>query len=339
MAKENRQWRLISRPEGTVERDIFEWRVEPVPALEEGQFLVRNLYLSFDPAMRVWMNEGDSYMPAIRLGEVMRCGSVAQVVESRHPDYAVGDFVAGGFGWQDYCVTDGTGLFPSRKLPPDSPLTLPLSLLGATGLTAYFGMLEIGQVREGQTVVVSGAAGATGSVAGQLANIKGCRVIGIAGGKDKCRWLLDEAGFDAAIDYRNENVAQRLREMCPDGIDVYYDNVGGQTLDAVLGQIAQGAKIVLCGAISAYNDPRGGHGLRNYPNLITQRGTMQGFIILDYAHRFGQAVRDLGYWANQGRIVWREDIQEGLENAPEVLNRLFTGKNQGKQLLKLADPE
>ncbi|HKE10085.1 MAG TPA: NADP-dependent oxidoreductase [Myxococcota bacterium] len=249
----NRQWVLSSRPAGLVKESDFAWREVPVPAPSEGQFLVRNLYLSFDPAMRGWMEDRPSYVPPVAIGEVMRAGSVAQVVESKNPVFRPGEFVQGTFGWQDYAVSDGRGPLPVSKLPPGVPLTWPLGVLGITGLTAYFGLLDLGNPAAGETAVVSGAAGATGSVAAQIAKLKGCRVIGIAGGRDKCAWLRDVAGLDAAIDYKAEDVGGRLRALCPRRIDLYFDNVGGPILDAVLAQIAVRARIVLCGGISSYN--------------------------------------------------------------------------------------
>ncbi len=333
----NRQWLLVKRPEGALDEACFEWREGSVPQPGKGEFLVRNLWLSFDPTQRGWMTM-DSYVPKIPLGEVMRAASVGQVVESHHPDFAAGDLVQGGFGWQDYAVSDGGGLFPARKLPPGTPPNLALSLFGITGLTAYFGVLDVGQPDAGETFVVSGAAGATGSVAGMIAKLRGCRVVGIAGGPAKCNWLTKEAGFDAAIDYKSEDVGARLSELCPDGIDVYFDNVGGDTLDQVLARIGLGARIVLCGAISRYELSDWGPGPGNYFNLIIQRGRMEGFIVLDYADRFPEAIEQLAVWQAAGKVVQIEDVAEGLENAPKTLQRLFRGANFGKQLLRIADP-
>jgi NADPH-dependent curcumin reductase len=246
--------------------------------------------------------------------------------------------VLGAFGWQDYVATDGQGFMPLRKLPPGVPPNLALSLFGITGPTAYFGMVDVGQVKAGETVVVSGAAGSTGSVAGQIAKIKGCRVVGTAGGGTKCDWLVKEAGFDGAIDYKSENVGERLSALCPNGIDVFFDNVGGTVLDEVLARINLKARIVLCGAIARYNDAVPTPGLANYINLIVQRGRMEGFIVLDYASRFPEAIEALNRWRQEGRLVQKEDVAVGLENAPRTLMRLFTGENFGKQLLKIADP-
>ena len=332
----NRQWRLAARPEGMVGEEHFRWIEEPVARPEaDGQVLVRVLYLSCDPTQRGWMAR-DTYLPAVGIGEVMRSFGVGRVVESRHPHFAEGQLVQGLLGWQDYALVDA-----SREritpLPDDVPIEIAMSVLGVTGLTAYFGLLEVGRPVAGETVVVSGAAGATGSVAGQIARLVGCRTVGIAGGPDKCRWLVDEAGFDAAIDYRSENVARKLVKHCPDGIDIYFDNVGGEILDAALARLAFNGRVVLCGAISQYSQSEPGPGPRNYLNLLLQRGRMEGFIILDYLDRAGEAVAQLGRWVKDGEIKVQIDLQEGLENAPRTLRRLFTGANVGKQLLRICE--
>jgi NADPH-dependent curcumin reductase CurA len=280
----------------------------------------------------------DTYVPAIPLGEVMRAASVGQVLESRHPDYKPGQLVQGFFGWQDYVTSDGKGIFAMRKLPAGVPPNLALSLFGITGPTAYFGVLDIGRVREGETFVVSAAAGATGSIAGQIAKIKGCKVIGIAGGSTKCRWLVDQARFDGAIDYRAEDVGKRLDALCPDGIDVFFDNVGGTVLDDVLARIRVRARIVLCGAIARYNSDAPAPGPANYFNLTLRRARMEGFLVLDYIERLNEAISALAGWLADGGLRQKEDVVVGLEHAPTTLARLFTGENFGKQLLKVADP-
>jgi len=338
MAEPNRKWVLKSRPQGLVDRSNFEWREEAVPTVGEGEFLVRNLYLSCDPTQRGWM-EFDTYVPAIPIGEVMRSVSAGQVVESKHADFARGDLVSGAFGWQDYAVSKGDGLVPPMRIPPGVDLATALSLFGITGLTAYFGLLDIGAPTPGETVVVSGAAGSTGSFAAQIAKIKGARVIGIAGGAKKCAWLTDELGLDATIDYREKNVGARLAELCAKGVDVYFDNVGGEILDAVLAHLADGARIALCGAISGYNDVAHMPGIRNYVNLIVHRATMRGFLLFDFAARIPEAIAELAGWAAAGQLKNQVDIVNGLENAPDALRRLFTGENLGKQLVKIADPE
>jgi NADPH-dependent curcumin reductase len=333
----NRQWRLASRPAGMVDASNFTWVEEPVPSLDkDGQVLVENLYLSLDPTQRGWIAR-DSYMPAVRIGEVMRSSAAGRVVASRHPGFAPGDRVRGLFGWQDYAVVDAGTPGAVSKVPPGVALTLALSALGTTGLTAYFGLLDVGKAKAGETVVVSGAAGATGSAVGQIAKIKGCRAIGIAGGPAKCAWVVQELGFDACIDYKSEDVAARLGEICPKGVDVYFDNVGGDILDAALARLAFHGRVVLCGAISQYNDTELPPGPKHYLNLLLQRGRMEGFIVVDYLSRAGEAVRELAAWVAEGKLKDRVDVVEGLEHAPAALQRLFRGENTGKQLLKIAE--
>lgn len=335
----NRQWVLAKRPHGMVGRDNFEYREEPIPEPGEGEVLLRNLYLSFDPTQRGWMEDRESYLPPVQIGEVMRAGSVAQVVESRHADFERGDLVQTTGGWQDFLVSSpGSGVMGLSKLPEGTPPTLALSVLGVTGLTAYWGLLDLGQPRPGQTVLVSGAAGATGSVAGQIARIKGCRVVGIAGGPEKCRWLTEQARFDAAIDYKADDVDARIAELCPDRVDVFFDNVGGSILEAALNHINMHARVVMCGGISAYNATEPVPGPTNLMNLVIMRARMEGFIVIDYLNRSAEAVEDLLGWMAQGKLVHQEDVQEGFDNIPDTLNRLFTGRNLGKQLLKIADP-
>jgi NADPH-dependent curcumin reductase len=333
----NRQWILEARPVGHLTGNEFRWNETSIPKPSEGQVLIRNLWLSFDPTQRGWMSR-DSYVPMIPLGEVMRAIGIGQVIESRVFEFKPGDFVQGWWGWQDYVATDGRGLGGMNKLPPGVPANMALSLFGITGLTAYFGLTEIGQVKPGETVVVSGAAGSTGSIAGQIAKIKGCRVVGTAGGKEKCDWLTQVAGFDGAIDYKNEDIGSRLSALCPSGIDLFFDNVGGAVLNEVLARINLRARIVLCGAISRYNEAVLPPGPSNYSNLVPKRARMEGFIILDYVPRFREAIDVLGRWHREGKLVQKEDIVVGLENAPRALMRLFTGENFGKQLLKIADP-
>ena len=338
MADLNRQWLLASRPVGPVKESDFSWQEGPVPEPREGQLLVRTLYLSFDPAMRGWMNERATYVPPVRLGAPMRAGAVAQVIESRHPDYRRGELVQGTFGWQDYAtVAPGSGGFGLMKLEPGVPPSWYLGVLGITGLTAYFGMLEVANPAAGETVLVSGAAGATGSVAGQLGRLRGARVVGIAGGPRKCDWLTGTAGFDAAIDYRGEDVAARIDALCPEGVDVYFDNVGGELLESVLERLRLRARVALCGAISTYNAVEAPPGPRNLINLVLRRARLEGFLVLDYAEQFSTAIQALRKWVEAGALVHEEDIREGLENAPKTLLRLFAGENLGKQLLRVAD--
>ncbi|MBV8749034.1 MAG: NADP-dependent oxidoreductase [Candidatus Eremiobacteraeota bacterium] len=332
-ATTNRRFTLAHRPVGLPKRSDWDFAAEPVRAPGEGEALVEVLYLSLDPAMRGWMNEGRSYIPPVEIGAVMRAFGVGRVVESRHPDLAPGDHVSGGLGMQEYATLDGSHL--TKIDLRVAPLTTYVSALGGTGMTAYFGLLDVGKPAAGQTVVVSGAAGAVGSVVGQIAKIKGCRVVGIAGGADKCRYVVDELGFDAAIDYKAEDVRKALREHAPRGIDVYFDNVGGPILDAALTNLARHARIVLCGAISQYNSTTGVTGPSNYMSLLVTRSRMEGFVVFDYAPRYGEAAREIAGWMQAGRLVSREEIVEGIETFPDALLRLFRGENNGKLVLKV----
>ncbi len=333
--KTNRRWLLASRPQGMVDASNFQWVDEPVPTPAEGEVLVRNLYLSADPTQRGWM-AFDTYLPAVKIGEVMRSFGMGRVEQSRSEAFAPGDLVMGLVGWQDYALVPAKGAAALMKVPAGVPIPLAMSALGLTGLTAYFGLLDVGRPAPGETVVVSGAAGATGSAAAQIARIKGCRTIGIAGGKDKCEWLVKEARLDAAIDYKSDDVPARLKELCPKGIDVYFDNVGLPLLDDALAHLAMRGRIVVCGAIAAYNEARGA-GPKNYMNLVIKRGRMEGFLVSDFMKRAPEAVAALAGWVASGDLVDRVDVQEGLENAPRTLQRLFKGENAGKQLLKIAD--
>jgi NADPH-dependent curcumin reductase CurA len=333
----NRQWVLASRPTGMVEPTCFELRSDDVPVPDEGEFVVRNLYLSLDPAMRGWMTDLPNYVPPVGIGDVMRGACVGRVDQSRHPDYEPGDLVLGVFGWQDYALSDGGGILPVTKVPEGVPPTVPIGILGITTLTAYFGLKEIAKPKDGETVVVSGAAGATGSVAGQLARIWGCRVVGIAGGPEKCEWLTGELGFDGAVDYKSENVRRRLRELCPDGIDVFWDNVGGAALEAALANLAMHARVVLCGAISTYNAAERPPGPSNYMNLLVRRSRMEGFVVFDYLSRTDEALAELLPLIGEGKIRYREDVRDGLECAPQALVDLYTGANTGKLLVRIAD--
>ncbi len=332
----NKQWVLAKRPHGMISEANWKLQEAPLPQLADGEALVKTLFLSCDPTQRGWMEDRPSYMPPVGIGEVMRAGSIGRVVESRSPLLAPGDCVEGLAGWQEYSVVKAGGPFGATKLPPGLDPKLLLGVLGVTGLTAYFGLLDLGQPKPGETVVVSGAAGATGSIAGQIARLKGCRVIGIAGGPGKGAWLTKEARFDAAIDYKREDVGARLRELAPQGVDVYFDNVGGEILDAVLAQIRMKARVVLCGGIAAYNEVTPPPGPRNLMNLVIQRARMEGFIVIDYAARFGAAREELKRWVDAGEIAHQEDVVVGIERAPEALLRLFSGKNLGKQLVQVS---
>jgi NADPH-dependent curcumin reductase CurA len=319
-----------------VSPENFEWHETEVPEPGAGEARVRNLYLSLDPAMRGWMSDAPSYLPPVAIGEVMRGGCVGRVEKSSDPELPEGAMVAGIFGWQDYAIARSDGPNRPSRIPDGVPPTLALGALGMTALTAYWGLAEIGKPQAGETVVVSAAAGATGSVVGQIAKIRGCRVVGIAGGAEKCAWIVDELGFDAAIDYHSEKVAARLREHCPDGIDVYWDNVGGEILEAALANLAMHARVVICGAISQYNATTF-NGPRNYMNLLVKRSRMEGFLVFDYAKRNGEALAELVPWVMDGRLRHREDVREGLEIAPAALVDLFEGKNSGKLLVHIAD--
>lgn len=342
MTRTNGQWRLRARPRGMVAESDFEYVEEPVPALEDGEVLVRNLYLAFEPAMRGWLDDVPSYIPPVEIGAVMRASTVAQVVESKHAGFEPGQLVSGMLGWQQYALTSGEpGPFGGlSRVPAGIPPQRVLSVLGGTGLTAYFGMTDVGAVKQGDRVLVSGAAGATGSVAAQIARCKGAaKVVGIAGGPEKCAWLCERAGLDAAIDYKSEAVGSRMREEFPGGVDLFFDNVGGPILDEALLAMAQNGRVVLCGGISAYNEKELPPGPRNIMQTVIKRLTIRGFILIDYLSRAGEAIADLSRWVEEGAIVAEEDIQEGFENTPRTFLRLFEGKNLGKQLLKIADPE
>ena len=333
-SKINRQWRLAARPEGFVKDSDFHWTEEPAPSPGEGEVLVRNLYLSLDPTNRGWMNEAPTYLPPIALGDVIRGVTIGLVEESRNPNFPEGSHVQGLLGWQDYAVSNGAGLTP---LPANSGIPLPafFAVFGHIGMTAYFGLLDIGKPKSGETLVVSAAAGATGSLVGQIGKIKGCHVVGIAGGAKKCQWITDELGFDAAIDYKAGSVLDGLKQHCPDGVDIDFENVGGEILDAVLSVINFKARIVLCGLISQYNADRPSPGPSNFTNILLKSARVEGFIVLNYTDRAQEAFADLGKWMAEGRLKYRVDLVEGLGQAPNALNMLFEGTNQGKLIVKI----
>ncbi len=331
----NRQFLLAQRPTGLVERSTLELVERAVPEPGDGQVVVRNLLLSLDPTNRVWMNEADSYLPAVPIGAVMRGIAAGRVVASRAKGLATGDLVTGLLGWCDYAAVDAAQV---NLVPAGVPLSAALSVFGHIGLTAYFGLLDVGRAKPGETVLVSGAAGATGSLVGQIAKLQGCRVVGTAGGPAKCAWLRDELGFDAAIDYRSANLHEAVAAACPDGVDVFFDNVGGDILEVALQHLALRGRVVLCGAISQYNavSPKGPAG---YLHLIAKRGRMEGFIVLDYIPRAAEAIAALVPWVQQGKLRYKIDVVDGLENAPEALNRLFDGRHDGKLLVRVAQDE
>jgi NADPH-dependent curcumin reductase len=329
----NQQFRLASRPVGMPKRSDWDFVSDELAEPKEGEFLIKTAFISLDPAMRGWMNDAKSYIPPVGIGEVMRAGTAGEVIASQHPDFKVGDHVAGAWGVQEYALSNGKGI--TKVDASFVPLEVYLGTLGMPGLTAYFGLLDLGLPKEGETVVVSGAAGAVGIVVGQIAKIKGCRVVGIAGGKDKCDWVVNELGFDACVDYKNEDVKKALRTACPQGVDVYFDNVGGEILDMVLAQINKSARIVICGAISQYNNTTPMRGPSNYIQLLVKSARMEGFVVFDYIKRYGEGVMQMAQWMKEGKLKSREHVVEGLENFPETLLMLFEGKNTGKLVLKV----
>ncbi|MEQ1568606.1 MAG: NADP-dependent oxidoreductase [Myxococcota bacterium] len=326
----NRRFRLAARPVGAPKPSDWTYEEVPVEPPGPGQLLVGVEYVSLDPAMRGWMNAGKSYVPPVELGEVMRAGGCGRVLASNHPKFAVGDAVVGLFGVQSHAVSDGKGV---ERVDAVAPITL--GTLGMTGYTAYFGLLDVGKPVAGDTVVVSGAAGAVGMIVGQLAKLHGCRAVGIAGGPDKCKFLTETLGFDAAVDYRDPGFAEALRAATPTGVNVYFDNVGGDVLDAVLARLARGARVVICGAISQYNAETRPKGPSNYLSLLVNRATMQGMVVFDYAPRYAEARAALAGWLAEGKLVDRQQVVEGLETFPDRLAMLFRGENTGKLVLKV----
>ncbi|HEY0105846.1 MAG TPA: NADP-dependent oxidoreductase [Rhizomicrobium sp.] len=331
MRNSNRQWILRKRPQGDIKQGDLELVEQPVPIPGPGQILVRTVYLSLDPTNRIWMSDMEQYMPPVQLGDVMRGGAVGVVVQSNSDDYQVGDAVSTFGGWQEYLVADG-----AQKIPKGVPLTATMSVLGATGATAYFGLLDLGNPKPGETVVVSAACGAVGSIVGQIAKLKGCRVVGIAGSDEKCRHAVETLGFDACINYKTEDIRAALKRECPNGIDVDFENAGGEILDAVMDNLAMKARIVLCGMISQYNAdaPPPGPSLTN---ILMKRARIEGFIIIDYFARFGEFAAEMGPWLAQGKIKYDTTVVPGIENALDALDMLFTGKNTGKLLIQMSE--
>jgi NADPH-dependent curcumin reductase CurA len=331
----NHQFRLAARPVGLPKRTDWNYTEEPVRDPGPGEVLVKMLYISLDPAMRGWMNDARSYIEPVQIGAVMRAGTIGRVIASQNPGFAVGDHVMGALGVQEYAISDGKGL---NKIDPRlAPLPVYLSVFGLTGLTAYFGLLDVGQIKAGDTVVISGAAGAVGIIAGQIAKIKGCHVVGIAGGPEKCAFAVKEIGYDACIDYKQGDIRAALREHCPKGVNVYFDNVGGEILDAVLGHLARGARVVICGAISQYNSTTGMRGPANYLSLLVNSARMEGFVVFNFAARYGEGTKAMAEWMAAGKLKSREDIVEGFSTFPETLLKLFRGENLGKLMIKVAD--
>tara|TARA_R110000787_G_scaffold25439_3_gene71638 strand:+ start:820 stop:1824 length:1005 start_codon:yes stop_codon:yes gene_type:complete len=332
----NKQIIFKNRPIGYPNETTWNLETTPIPELKEGEVLIQHHYISLDPAMRGWMNDSKSYIEPVAIDDVMRSGSIGIVIKSNnHPTYKVGDCLTGWGGVQQYVATDGTGWV--KVDDTIAPMPLFISTLGMPGMTAYFGIHEVGKVKKGDIVLVSGAAGAVGSVVGQIAKIRGCTVIGIAGGKDKCDYLINELGFDAAIDYKSEDINQALKEKCPKGIDIYFDNVGGDILDAALAKIRMHARIVICGAISQYNNKVRVKGPSNYLNLLFNRGVMQGMVVMDYAKDYGKAAQEMGMWIAEGKLKSKEDIYTGIENFRDTYDRLFSGDKKGKLILKVIE--
>ena len=330
----NGQWRLAAHPEGLVKPSDYRWVEEPLREPRDGEVLIRILYLSLDPTHRIWASGRESYVPPVAIGEVMRGGALGVVEASRNPELPEGTRVRGLLGWQQYALSDGRGLF---VLPDDAsiPLTAHLGLFGHIGMTAYFGLLNIGKPQPGETLVVSAAAGAVGSLVGQIGKIHGCRVVGIAGSDDKCRWITDELGFDAAIDHRKEDVGAALGRLCPRGIDIDFENVGGAILDAILARINLRARIVLCGLISQYNATGPVPGPNNFVQILMKRARVEGFIVSDFLPRAAEATAALTRWLAEGKLKYRVDVVQGLRNAPAALNRLFDGSNTGKLIVEV----
>ena len=332
----NKQLIFKKRPTGIPDSDTWSLEENEIPSPQDGEVLVEQHYVSLDPAMRGWMNAGKSYIDPIEIGAVMRAGSIGKVIKSnKHPIFKVGDIITGWGGVQQYCVTDGKTWHKVNLDFADMPTYL--GTLGMTGMTAYFGILEVGKIKENDVVLVSGAAGAVGSVVGQIAKIKGCKVIGIAGGQEKCDYLINDLGFDAAVDYKAEDFVKNLRSTCKDGIDVYFDNVGGDILDAALTLLRKHARVVICGAISQYNNTTKIKGPSNYMSLLVNRATMQGMVVFDYAEDYGKAAQDLGQWISEGKLQSKESVYEGIANFQDTYNRLFSGDKEGKLILKIKE--
>ncbi|MAN61698.1 MAG: NADP-dependent oxidoreductase [Parvibaculum sp.] len=333
----NRQFRLKSRPVGKIKTTDFDLVEEPVPTPGPGEAVIRNLYLSLDPTNRIWMSDMDQYMPPVEIGAVMRGGGIGKVVASNSDAYKVGDTVSGLLGWQDYYVAGPNDEIPVGVLPAELPVGLPtmLGACGLTGLTAYFGLLELGQPKAGETVVVSAAAGAVGSVVGQIAKLNGCRTVGIAGGPEKCKWIVEELGFDAAVDYKAPDWREQLEAVTPDGIDVNFENVGGEIMEAVMARMNLFSRMPLCGMISGYNTDEPMRG--DFSPILMRRINVRGFIVTDFMEKYAEATMELATWVATGKIKSQETIVEGLENAPTAVNKLFEGENLGKLVVKIAD--
>jgi hypothetical protein len=330
----NKQIILKNRPKGFPDTTTWNLETQNIPKLSAGEILIEHHYISLDPAMRGWVNDTKSYIPPVGLDQVMRAGAIGKVIDTNNNSkFEIGDCVTSWGGVQQYSVSNGDGWYKVDERLATMPMYL--GTLGMPGMTAYFGILEVAKIKEGDIVLVSGAAGAVGSIVGQIAKLKGCTVIGIAGGKEKCDYLKTELGFDEAIDYKTENIYSALKKKCPQGVDVFFDNVGGVILDAALSKLRMHAKVVICGAISQYNNKHKINGPSNYLSLLVTRSTMQGMVVMDYTKDFGIAAKQMGIWLQQGKLKSREDIYEGIENFQETYNRLFSGEKNGKLILKV----
>ncbi|WP_372958735.1 NADP-dependent oxidoreductase [Marinobacter sp.] len=335
--RQNQRWVLRKRPEADITAEHLELVTQPVPDLQDGQVLIRNIYLSLDPTHRLWMSDREQYLPPVQVGDVMRGGTLGVVEESRSDRFRAGDIVKPVIGgWEAFTVADGKMVRPVDR-HPDIPLSAYMSVLGSTGITAYFGLLDIGNPQPGETLVVSAAAGAVGSIVGQIGKLKGCRVVGIAGGPEKCRWLTDELGFDGAIDYRNEDVPSALDRLCPDGVDIQFENVGGEIMDAIYNRLNLNGRLSLCGMISRYNDEGVMPGPKDFGRVLMKRLTVKGFIVIDYQKRFPEALEALTEWVSKDQLQWKNHVVEGLDNALDGLSLLFTGGNDGKLMVRVSE--
>ena len=332
----NYQWRLARRPIGNIQDGDLVWHQESIPSPNDGEVLVRTIYLSLDPTNRIWMSDMDQYMPPVKINEVMRGGAMGEVLKTKHPGYKVGDIVTGLLGWQAYSTVHGDNIRMSIPTRKGTPLPAWMSVLGLTGVTAYFGMLDICKPRRGETLVVTGAGGAVGSIAGQIGKIKGLRVVGVSGTDAKCLWLKEKCGFDATINYKSADVGSALRANCPEGIDCVFENVGGNVFDEILGQINLKARVALCGLIAQYNATEVVPGPYRFANVLMKRARVEGFIVSDFAKRWGEAIKELSTWLAEGKLTYKVDIVDGLCNAPVAVKKLFDGSNDGKLLVRVA---
>ncbi len=330
----NKKMILANRPVGTPEKNTWNYKEELIPEIQDGQILIKHQYISLDPAMRGWMNNSKSYIPPVEIGTVMRAGTVGEVIKVKNnTNFNVGDFVSGWGGVQEYSISDGKNYNIIND--KNNPIHRYLGALGMPGMTAYFGIIKEGKIKSGDIVLVSAAAGAVGSLVGQIAKIKGCRVIGIAGGNEKCKYVKEELGFDEVIDYKNDNIYSALKKYCPDGIDVYFDNVGGEILEAALAKLRMNSRVVICGAISQYNNKSKMKGPSNYLSLLVNRATMKGMVVFDYKNDYPMAIKQISEWFQQGKLKSNESIFEGIDNFYEIFLKLFNGNKRGKLILKI----